>query len=312
MALLKALFSFVVFPGFLFTAVVGTFCGWMERKLTARLQWRKGPPWYQNFVDFFKLLGKETVLPQGAGKFLFLLAPLVGLVGVTVVGTLLGEISLNPQNLSFGGDLIVILYFLILPPLSIFLGGAVSGNPLASLGASREIKLTLAYELPFILSIFTPVVFVGEIKLGEIINFQLKEGMFVFQHFSTFLAFLVALISIQAKLGFVPFDIPEAETEIMAGPLIEYSGTPLGIYKLTRWMLLFVLPLFLITVFLGGFSFRGPEVGFSILKYFLLLFLIILVKNTNPRLRIDQALRFFWLGVFPLSLLAFGLAFLGV
>jgi NADH-quinone oxidoreductase subunit H len=116
----------------------------------------------------------------------------------------------------------------------------------------------------------------------------------------------------QAKLTLAPFDIPEAEQEIMAGPFIEYSGPPLAIFKLTRSMMLFTMPVFLITMFLGGLRFEGWSIFWSIVKYLLILVLIILVKNTNPRLRIDQALRFFWLRLLPLALIGFVLALLGL
>jgi len=113
---LWALVSFIVFPGFLFTAVVGLFAGWIDRKITARLQWRVGPPWYQNFIDFFKLMGKETIIPAGARKMTFLSAPLIGLIGVTLVSLILWEMNLYPAS-SFLGDIIVVLYLSILPYL---------------------------------------------------------------------------------------------------------------------------------------------------------------------------------------------------
>jgi NADH-quinone oxidoreductase subunit H len=108
------------------------------------------------------------------------------------------------------------------------------------------------------------------------------------------LAFLVALLCMQAKLGFVPFDIAEAETELGSGVLMEYSGALLAIWKLTQAMLLVALPMFLVTVFLGGFATSGWPLVWGIGKYVLILVLMILIKNTNPRVRIDQAMKFFW------------------
>lgn len=306
-----ALISFLIFPGFLFTAVVGLFAGWIDRKLTARLQWRVGPPWHQNFTDFFKLMGKETILPSVAHRVTFLIAPLIGLVGVTLVSLILWQMNLYPPS-TFLGDLIVILYLSILPSLALIIGGSASGNPLASLGASREMKLILAYELPFIVAIFTPVVIIKDIRIGSLVAYQINNGMMFIHHLSSFIALIVAFFCIQAKLAFVPFDIPEAEQEIMAGPLIEYSGPPLAIFKLTKVMMLFVLPVFLITVFIGGMRFEGIQGIFSIIKYLVILILIILVKNTNPRLRIDQALKFFWLRMLPLAIIGFILALVGI
>jgi len=305
------LISFLIFPGFLFTAGVGLFAGWVDRKLTARLQWRVGPPWYQNFIDFFKLMGKETILPYAAHRVTFLLAPLIGLIGVTLVSLILWQMNLYPAT-SFLGDIIVVLYLSILPSFAIIIGGSASGNPLASLGISREMKLILAYELPFIIAIFTPVVIIKDIRIGSIVSYQVNNGMMFTHHLSSLIAFIVAFTCMQAKLAFVPFDIPEAEQEIMAGPLIEYSGPPLAIFKLTKAMMLFALPVFLITVFAGGMRFNGIQALFSVIKYLVILVLIILVKNTNPRLRIDQALNFFWLKMFPLAIIGFILALIGI
>jgi len=309
--MLANIFYFIIFPGFLFTAVIGLLASWVDRKVTARIQWRVGPPWYQNFVDFFKLLGKETILPEGARKTGFLLAPLIGLIGVTLVSLILWRMNLKP-TISFMGDVIVLIYLSMLPSLAVIIGGSASGNPLASLGASREMKLILADELPFIVAIFTPLVKIGSIKISSIILYQQAYGMMFTHHISSVIAFIVAFFCIQAKLTLAPFDIPEAEQEIMAGPYIEYSGPPLAIFKLTRSMMLFAMPVFLITVFLGGLRFQGWSILWSIVKYLVILVLIILVKNTNPRLRIDQALRFFWLRLFPLSAVGFVLALIGL
>ena len=122
------------------------------------------------------------------------------------------------------------------------------------------------------------------------------------------LAFLVALLCIQAKLGFVPFDIAEAETEVASGVLIEYSGALLAVWKLMQAMLLVALPLFLVMVFLGGF---GPGLWAGLGKYVLILVLLILIKNTNPRVRIDQAMKFFWVYCFLLLVIAVALAIIG-
>ena len=299
------LFYFFIFPGFLFTAIAGMLAGWVDRKVTARIQWRVGPPWYQNFADFVKLLGKETIVPQGA-KWTFLFAPFLGLTAVTLVATLLGVSFLKPET-SFLGDLIVVLYLLIIPALAVILGASASANPLASIGASREMKLVLGYELPFILAVLVVVVKThGQLRLGEILNYQAVHGSHWFAP-SGIMAFLVAIFCMQAKLGYVPFDMAEAEQEIMAGSYIEYSGLLLAIFKLTRQMLLIVLPVFLICLFWG----HTMNFWWMILKYVVLLVAIILIKNTNPRLRIDQALRFFWGPMTFLAIIALGLALLG-
>jgi len=307
----KTLFYFIVFPGFLFTTLVGLLVSWIDRKVTARVQWRVGPPILQPVYDFVKLLGKEIIVPQGGSRLTFLLSPLFGLAAVTVVSTLLWLVMISPEK-TFIGDLIVVIYLLVIPSISIILGGFASGNPLASLGASREMKMILAYELPFILAIFTPVIQAhGIIRLGDLLQYQWANSIFI-NSWSGFIAFVVAIICMQAKLALVPFDIPEAETEIMAGPYIEYSGAPLALHKLTRWMMLFVVPMFLVIMFMGGIVFSGWHILWGILKYVLLLVIIILMRNTNPRLRIDQAIRFFWGPMTILAIIGVILAFLGI
>ncbi len=306
MKFMTLFFNYLIFPGFLFTAVVGMLMSWIDRKVTARVQWRKGPPWYQNFADFIKLLGKEIIVPK-SNKLTFLIAPILGLAGVSLVATLLGRVILYPSA-SFLGDLIVILYLLVIPALAVLIGGSASGNPLASIGVSREMKMILAYELPFILVVLVPVIKTGgQISIAQILNYQAMNGSIVFS-FSGIIALLVAILCIQAKLGFVPFDAAEAEQEIMAGPYIEYSGAPLAIFKLTRQMMLVVLPVFLITLFWAC----SLSILWIIVKYVIFLVVIVLIKNTNPRLRIDQATKFFWGPMTVLAIIAVIFALLGL
>jgi len=304
--LLKEIFYYLVFPGFLFSACVGLLAGGLERKVSARIQYRVGPPWYQNFLDILKLMLKEIIVPKGA-KITFLLAPFIGLLVTVLVATLLGRnLFFSPAG-SFNGDLIVIVYLLMLPALCIIIGASASANPLASLGAAREMKMILSYELSFILAILAVIIRSGAaIKLDAILSSQASFGANIFC-LSGFLAFLVSLMCMQAKLGYVPFDISEAEQEIMGGVFIEYSGLCLALFKLTKSILLYVLPLLLIILFMG----KDISPLFISLKYLLLIFLIILIKNTNPRLRIDQALRFFWRWPLFLGLAAVILALMG-
>lgn len=301
----KYLFSFLIFPGFLFTAVIGLCSVWVDRKVTARIQWRTGPPFLQPLYDFFKLLGKETLLPKSGSPIVFLAAPIFSLVAVVLVSTILWQGIIREQ--SFIGDLIVVVYLLIIPSLAFMIGGMASGNPLATVGASREMKLIIAYELPFLICLAAVILKSGaSIQLTEIASNPAVVSI------SGALAAIVVLLCIHAKLGFTPFDIAEAETEIMGGIFIEYSGIPLALIKLTQAMMLFTLPIFLITVFLGGMNFEGLNILWSILKYVLVLVLIIVIKNTNPRVRVDQALKFFWHYLVPVSVAAFILALLGM
>ena len=302
---MKLLFNYLIFPGFLFSACAGLLAGWVDRKVTARLQWRVGPPWYQNFADVVKLFAKETILPEGA-KATFLMIPYLGLLSASLVAMILG-LSLQSAT-GFGGDLIVVLYLLVVPAIALIVGAASSGNPLASVGASREMKLVLGYELPFILAIICIIIKSGgSIALSSILNAQHIAGSYI-ASWSGVLAFIACILCMQAKLCLVPFDMSEAEQEIMGGALIEYSGLPLAIFKLTKAVLLYTVPLFLVVLFLG----KDTSPIFLILKYIGILVVIILIKNTNPRLRIDQALRFFWGPVTVLALIAVVLALLGL
>jgi len=296
--------------GFLLTAVIGLLASWIDRKVTARVQYRVGPPILQPLIDIVKLLGKETLIPSGASRITFLTAPVIGLAGVILVSTLLWVNNINSNN-SFLGDWIVALYLLAIPSISIIMGGFASRNPLASLGASREMKLILGYELPFVLAVLVPVIKSGfSLRLGEILGFQAQNGVIAGSP-SGFLALMVAILCMQAKLALVPFDIPEAETEIVGGPLIEYSGSGLAIYRLMKNMLLFVLPFFLIILFMGGLRYDGIHLLNGALKYVGLVALITVIRNTNPRVRIDQAVRFFWGPMTIISIIAVILALLG-
>ncbi|MFH1519577.1 MAG: complex I subunit 1 family protein [Candidatus Omnitrophota bacterium] len=303
------LFYFIVF-GFLATAIIGLLASWIDRKVTARVQYRVGPPILQPLIDIVKLLGKENLVPVGSSKLTFLMAPVIGLASVILVATLLWLNNIHPGK-TFLGDLIVVLYLLTIPSMSIIIGGFASRNPLASLGASREMKLILSYELPFVLAILVPIIKSNfSIRLGEIITLQAQQGV-ILGNLSGILAFIVLIMCVQAKLALVPFDIPEAETEIVGGPLIEYSGTGLAIYRLTKNMLLFVLPFFLMILLMGGLRFDGIHLLYGILKYVGLVALITVIRNTNPRVRIDQAMRFFWGPMTIIAVLAVVLALNG-
>ncbi len=298
--------QFLVFPGLLFTAAVGLLASWVDRKVTARVHMRVGPPLLQPFYDIGKLLIKETCVPAGGSTIVFLLAPLLGLAGVALASLVLWRSLLDPGT-TFVGDLIVLLYLLALPALGVILGAFASRNPLASLGGSREMKLLVAYELPFVLAVLVPVIQAGSIRLGDLLAADAALASF-----SGWLAFAVAMVCTQAKLTLVPFDMPEAETELGGGAYIEYSGPPLAMFKLTRAMMLFTMPVFLVVVFAGGAVAGGPwgpPLGLSLALGILTVFIV--VRNTTPRVRTDQAVRFFWGPVSLAAVLAAALAWMG-
>ena len=305
----KYLFNYLIFPGFLFTAVVGLLATWVDRKVTARVHWRVGPPWYQPFADTVKLLGKEVVVPAGAKATGFLLAPIIGLAAATLASTVLWMVNLYPES-SFIGDSIVVLYIMTIPAVSMIIGASASGNPLGILGAAREMKLLFAYELPLVIAMLTTVYKVGSFSFEEILAYQGANGVML-GSFSGTIAFIVSIFCAQAKCTLLPFDIPEAETELAGGSHIEYSGAPLAVVRLNMAIMFFVVPIFIITMFWGGVSFEGWRILTTILKFVAIVTIMVLIKNTNPRVRIDQAVRFFWGPMLVLSIVAMILAVLG-
>ncbi|MCM8786578.1 MAG: NADH-quinone oxidoreductase subunit H [Candidatus Omnitrophica bacterium] len=296
--------KFILYFLFLFFSVsMGGIGWWLERKLTARFQYRVGPPWYQNFIDIMKLFIKETIIPQGASRILFILSPLVSLSSSLIVALILITDYFFKQN--FIADIIVIIYLLIIPSLFLILGAFSSANPLALVGAIRETKQLIAYEFVFIVSLVIVIIKTGgSLFLSEIIERQMLGNIY-FKSFSGLIAFILAFFYLQAKLGIIPFDTPEAEQEIASGVMIEYSGALLGFWKISKLLLYFSLPLFIIFLFLPG---KFVDI---IIKYFLLILLITVVKNINPRMRIKDVLEFFWFFLFPLGLIGIFLAING-
>lgn len=295
---------YLIFPGLIFLALSGMLVSWADRKITARFQWRVGPPFLQPFFDLQKLFMKESFAPSGGNRTIFALAPLLSVISVVIISDIT-ILSFLDAKISFVGDLIVVLYFFSMVPLSLILGGSASNNPFASLGASREMKTTFAYELPLVLSVLVPVIKSNSISIGKIVGFQNSFGSFAASP-SGFIALITALMCIQAKMGLAPFDMSEAETELAAGTCIEYSGPLLALWKLSKMMLLVTAPVFIVVMFWGA----GPKL-LIIPKYILFIVIAIIVKNVNPRVRIDQAVKFFWSKITLFAVLALLLAVIG-
>lgn len=310
--MLKELFYFLIFPGLLFAGVAGGFLSWFDRKLTAMVQFRKGPPLLQPFYDFLKLLlVKETILPARGSKLTFLMTPVIALFGATIAGVFIFLPAFGIQT-GFSGDLIVIFYLLAIPSLMFILGAMASGNPLASVGASREIKLIMSYELTFLLVVAGIILKGGlSIRLHELLMVQATEGAFI-GSLSGILLFIAAIFCIQAKLGLVPFDMAEAETEINHGAFIEYSGSAYALVKLTKYIMLFSLPVFLTVLFMSGLRWEGIHILWSVLKILGVVLLLTLIRNTNPRVKIHQAMKFFILWMNLLAVIAIVLIFIGL
>jgi len=316
MNIFEALFYLFVFPGLAFSSNVGLFFSWIDRKLAAKLQYRVGPPLYQPWADMIKLFAKEMVIPSQAHRFWFILAPLVSFSAMMIVPLML-PIIYTPAPLSFLGDIIVLLYLLTLPGLAAMIAGWSSANPYASIGAQREVVQLFSYELPLLVSIFTIVLSIQpfSLRIEDIVSWQLSHGPFCFK-ISGFLALIVAFFATQAKLTLAPFDIPDAKTEIVAGPYTEYSGAALMLFNLSQSMRMFILSWFLSTIFLGGlvidFTNGTTIVLTSIMATLKLLGVLVffsVIRSINPRARIDQGLRFFWLPLTVMASIGFLLAY---
>jgi NADH-quinone oxidoreductase subunit H len=292
------LLSALVFPGLLFASVVGLLYVGIDRKITGRLQHRIGPPIWQEFLDFGKLLTKEDITPAAAQGLIFNFAPALALGAVVTVLLLLPVGSAQP---ALGGvaDLVVILYLLNIPAISMMLAGYASGTPFGMVGAWRYVVQLFGYELVFALAVLSVAARVGTLSAGELAEYQMMNGWLIFDP-RLWPAFIAIIIAAQAKLLRVPFDIPEAHTEIVHGPLTEYSGPKLAIWRLAYCVETIAVLGLLATLFLGapatyavGALVLPPVVDFLI-KVLALVFVTTLMRNVMARLRIDRALRFFW------------------
>jgi NADH-quinone oxidoreductase subunit H len=306
---LTDVFYTVVFPGFLFASIVGLLLTWVDRKVTAIVQSRIGPPWFQPYADIGKLLAKKMFVPRGSQALGFLAAPLLAVAGSTLATVIILLALLRPST-GFVGDLIVLLYLSVLPSIALVIGGASSRSPFGAIGAGRELSMILSYELTFLLSIFTVLIKVHSVRLGDIVAYQAVHGA-IFLSASGFLAFVVVMYSVIAKLGFLPFDIAEAETELIGGPLAEYSGSGLALFKLSRAMMFLCLPVLVVLLFLGATGPTALSIAGFVLKLLAVLVIIIVVKITHARLKLDQALRLFWGRILLVALASVLLALVG-
>jgi len=308
MEIINFILDSLVFPGLVFASLIGLLYIGIDRKVGAHMQHRIGPPIWQEFLDVGKLLSKEDITPAAAQTSVFTAAPLVALGAAVTVMLLLPITSAQPA-LKTVADLIVIIYLLNIPAICMMLGGYSSGSPFGAVGAGRYVVQLFSYEFIFILAIIAVVVRVGDLNLPTIVGYQAQQGWLVLD-WRILPAVIAALIAAQAKLLRVPFDIPEAHTEIVAGPLTEYSGPRLAIWRIAYDVETIVVAGLLVALFFGGptdwviGSIKIPGIVDFLIKILAIVLLTTTLRNIMARLRIDQALKFFWTYVALLAIIS--------
>ena len=284
---MNALFDILIFPGGLFLLLNGLAYAWVERKLLARLHNRVGPRWFQPLADTVKLLAKEQVMPESVEARLFAGLPLVVLAGTLTAG-LYVPLAGRASAASFPGDLIVVVYLLSLLTLCLGLAGATTKDRFALTGATRALTQFFSYEAPFLLALLGPAFAAGSWQINQITTASGGRWVLLTQP----IGFAVALIGLMGKLELPPFDAPEAETEIVAGVLTEYSGRSLALFRLSKSAALVVGLTLIATLYLGGLA--GPLDYLA--KTLGLLVGMVGLRALLTRLRIDQVTGLWWRG----------------
>ena len=290
----------------------------IDRKIAAHMQKRVGPPIRQPFRDIGKLMVKENIVPENSIPWLFNLAPILCLASSA---TLLFYMPLGGYEplLTGHGDLILILYLLILPSFAMVMGGFASGSPYATVGAQREMVTMMSYEFPLAVVIISLVwrisEFTGDVfSLNFISAHPIWEQVGLLGLIGAIILLLVLVLVIPAELSKIPFDVAEAETEIAGGLLAEYSGRNLALFYLADGVKTFALASLMIALFfpynlsgyfdLGTYAAAGADILFFLLKVFLvILFSVTLIRIGVARLRISQVVSTYWIALTLIALL---------
>lgn len=298
---MKALFQIVVFPGFFFLFVFGLAAEFIDRRLYARFQNRMGPPWFQPLADFIKLLGKEEVITEEADVTIFKLMPVLALTSIVTASLYIPLIN-GHALFSFHGDLIVTLYLLTIPSLTYFLGGWYSRSVYSMIGAVRSLTQFFAYEVPLFMTILAAALLANTWSLSGIAVFYSKHPWL---WPCNLLGFVISMIALLGKLEKVPFDIPEAETELVAGSFTEYSGRFLALFRVSIDVEMVVGASLLAAVYLP-WALNLPAVAgvfVYLVKVLFIVALISLARTLFARLRLDQMINFCWRFLAPMAFL---------
>jgi len=294
----------------IFTAISVMFMVWWERKISAHIQVRFGPMrvggwhgWAQSIADGVKLLLKEDIVPAGADRLVFVLAPMVVFAASFASFVI---IPFGPGLIA--GDLnIGVLFYISISSLTvvgIIMAGWSSNNKYSVLGAIRSAAQAVSYEVPLVVSVIGVIMTVGSMRMTRIVEAQ--QGMwFVVPQLLGFLIYLTAAI---AECNRTPFDIPEAESELVAGFHVEYSGMRFAIFFLAEYANMFVVSAIATTLFLGGW--HGPLLPgwlWFLLKTYFIIFLMMWLRWTLARLRVDQLMNLGWKFLLPLAFLNMGI-----
>lgn len=279
---IQSITTFLLFPSGLFILLFGLAYEWVDRKLVARLQNRIGPRWFQPLADVIKLLSKEEVIPEGVDRLLFLGLPIVALAGALTAVLYIPLFGLPPTH-SLPGDLLITLYLLSLLTVSMGLAGANTSDRFSLIGATRALTQVFSYEAPFLLALLGPAIVAGSWQISEINNFASQNWLILSQP----IGFLVALVGLMGKLEMTPFDAPEAETEIVAGSMTEYSGRGLALFHLGKGVELIAGLTLIAAFFLNGL--HNPVE--YLLKTLGLVLILAVLQTIFTRLRIDQIVR---------------------
>ncbi len=295
-----------------------------ERKLLGWFTQRKGPNrvglWgvLQTIADAFKLLCKENITPKGADRFLFNLAPIIIFVPVMLVLGLIPYCS-EFTFMKFQTNLLIYVIVATMPVLSILLAGWASNNKYSLMGAVRNVSQILAYELPIAFTVLSIIVLASSMNLTQITLAQSSQfGVFGWFCGPCLIGLIIMFICTLAELNRCPFDLPEAESELICGYNTEYSGMRFALFYLSEYGMLFANSLLISILFLGGYLSPFGKYFFSsgvliyfeqafwlLAKSFLIIFLMIWVRATLPRLASFDLLKFSWAVLLPASILNF-------
>ena len=292
-----------------FSQLNALFLVWLERKVAGHIQLRPGPMevgphgLLQTIADGIKLMGKELIVPLTADKKLFVLAPVLVFTPV-LIGFLVLPFGPNMVIRDINLGVLLIFAFSTFTVLAILAGGWASNNKYALLGAIRSVAQNVAYEIPLLLAVLSVVLMVNSLRFSEIVIWQQNHFWSIFLQP---VAGLIYLISATAETNRAPFDIPEAESELVAGFHTEYSGMGFGLFFLAEYTNMFIVSAVATGLFFGGWDgpFGGlgiPGVFWFLFKTYALIFIIMWVRWTFPRVRFDQLMNFSWKVLIPLSL----------